>query len=258
MQDAQEAMTKACANDPNSSECKTAQENYSNQVKTLEEYAKNEKQAIKDAEKDLKDAAREDNKADRQSDRADKKADKAEQKDKDRAEKAVENAQKDVDKYCTLGHVSYNAEKCEKAKNDLTAAENDDTYKKMHGDSETAAKEKDARAEQAKQEELDALKNGDAANAMESYISDGDLKAMESNVADAKSAAKNAQDEADTLKAARDAVCADNPKGKKCREAAEAYDTAQTSADAAANKASALEDDYNHSKNVASEAKTNL
>ena len=213
---AEKAMKTACDEDPEGDNCKTAKNDYVEASKELEAAKENYNKNLKDAQQDY-------NKAVRKDARAQKKDDK-------RADKAVEKAQKDVDKYCTLGHASYNAEKCTKAQNDLALAETDETYVQNHG-------EKDTRTQDEKISDIDraAAENAksitDPKSAGQNYVSEGELTLLEKAKEQKDEKAKEAQENADGLKQARDAVCAGNEKSKKCREADEKYQAAQDNAD---------------------------
>ena len=207
---------KYCDENPEGENCKTAKEGYATASKELEAAKENYNKNLKDAQQNY-------NKAVRKDARAQKKDDK-------RADKAVEKAQKDVDKYCTLGHASYNADKCTKAKNDLALAETDETYVQNHG-------EKDTRTQGEKISDIDraAAENAksitDPKSAGQNYVSEGELSLLEKDYTQKNAKADEAQKNADGLKRDRDTVCAGNEKSKECREADEKYQAAQDNAD---------------------------
>ena len=260
-------MEAACASDPNSSACKDAQASYSSEIKKLEELAANEKDAVKAAQKEADKANREADKADKKADNADKKADnadkkadKAKEKDEKRAQKAVDSAKKDIDKFCTLGEITYNEEKCKKAKDDLATAEADSTYQEMTADErakEAAAEEnkknKAAEAETAKQQEVTEIE-GDITKAAGNYVSDADLISMQGDLAKANSALSAAESKKKELEEAQKVACA-KPKSKACAKANEALEGAKTELETAQKNQEKMEKDFEHAQNKNEAAK---
>ena len=253
-------MEAACASDPNSSACKAAQTSYSNEIKKLEELAANEEDAVKAAQKEADKANKEADRADKKADKADKKADKADakadkaqEKDEKRAQKAVDNAQKDIDKFCALGQITYNEEKCKKAKDDLATAEADSTYQEMtKGEREKAAQAeeaKKAKAEEdkkAKEQEVNEIK-GDITKAAGNYVSDADLISMQGDLASANSALTAAEGKKAELEEAQKLACA-KPKSKACAKANEELEAAKAELATAKNNQEKAQGEYDQAK----------
>ena len=244
-------METACASDPNSSACKQAQKNYSDEVNKLEELAENEKDAVKDAQKDADKANKKAEREDKKADRADKKADRAKEKDEKRAQKAVDDAQKDINKFCSLGEPTYNEKKCQKAKDDLATAEADPTYQEMTEDeraAEAKAEEdrntKAAEDNAAKEQEIADI-NGDISKAAENYVSDADLVSMQGDLAAANQSLTAAQDRKKAAEEAQKVACA-KPKSKACGAANEELEKAKAAEKAAQEKVNSVQSEYDY------------
>ena len=214
---AEKAMKTACDENPDSEACTKAKNDYAEASKKLEETKESYNKNLKDKQQDY-------NKAVRKDARAQKKDDK-------RADKAVEKAQKDVDKYCTLGHASYNADKCTKARGDLDLAEADETYVKNHGEKDTRTQDQKISdiARAAEENAKNSIK--DPKSAGQDYVSDSDVESLEEEKIKKDTEAAQAESNAQNLKKARDTACKGNEKSKKCREADEKYQAAQDNAD---------------------------
>ena len=214
--DSKKAMLEACKADSNSSACKSATDNFNSAVNDL-----NEKQSTYNTAKETNKTAQ------AESAKATREANNAKKEDEQRAQAKVDAAQSEVDKYCDKGGKKYNASKCNAAKQTLAEAESDDTYQSMMIEEESNENSSDAINRMRKDAEQSKL-NDDPVKAAEMLAqnSDAAIKAAEGDVSKLKTNAEETQKALDEASKAVDAACT-KPKSKACKEAKEAYATAE-------------------------------